>query len=232
MNFNSPNVILVYYPAFAGGKFIINSLSLSRHCIIADPRFAEQDLAYSKFDDSFYKFKLDCVLKSLPSPDQIHNWRLYEFREWQFAGIMNNEYGSRSTADLKQHPFNPLLVRAVDSGRHHCFVSHYYDVTRGFKQVWTNAQIISLVNWNRFVKLAGKLKADSTDNIDAHLDYLLDHPSTLPWPALIYDVDHSIFSRENHLQAMQILYQALNWDDFDADLTGEYYDQYRWLHGF
>jgi len=125
-----------------------------------------------------------------------------------------------------------MLTQAVESGRYHFFVSHYYNVTTGFKQVWPNAKIISLVNWTKFVKLAGTFKAPSNEDIDKHLDYLLDFPSTLPWPSLIYDMDHSIFSRENHLRSIQTLYGALGWDDFNADLVGQYYDEYRYVHRY
>jgi len=232
MNFSTPNVILAYYPSFAGGKFVINCLSLSKHCIISDPSYAAQDMAYTTFDESYYQFKIDSVLTSLPAMHNKTKWRVFEFQEWKFAGINNNDYGKQTVESLRAHNFNPLLKQAVDSGRHHCFVSHYYDVTTGFKNVWPGAKIISLVNWKKFVKLAGSFKASAGENVDMHLDYLLDFPSTLPWPSLIYDVDHSIFSRENHLRAIETLYTGLGWDDFNPELVGRYYDEYRYLHSF
>lgn len=232
MNFLTPNVILTYYPSFAGGKFIINCLALSKYCIISDPRYASQDMLYTVFDNAYYRFKINAIMSSLPQEEDKTEWRSFEFREWQFAGINNNEYGERSVESLKSHKFTNMLEQAVNSGRYHCFVSHYYNVTIGFKQVWPNAKIVSLVNWTKFVKLAGAFKAPSSEDVDKHLDYLLDFPSTLPWPSLIYDVDHSIFSKENHLRAIETLYQSLGWDDFNPDLVGQYYDEYRYLHNF
>ena len=232
MNFSTPNVILTYYPSFAGGKFIINCLALSRYCVISDPRYAKKDLSFTQFDDQYYKFKIDSILSSLPPIDEVSKWRAYELCEWKFAGIDNNDYGEKTTVQLRAHNFTPLLEQAVDSGRHHCFVSHYHNVTLGFKQVWPNAKIVSLVNWNKFIKIAGAFKATKQEDVDRHLDYLLDFPSTLPWPSLIYDVDHSIFSKENHLRSIKTLYHALGWDDFNEDLVGRYYDEYRYLHGF
>jgi len=232
MNFLTPNVILVYYPAFAGGKFIMNSLSLSKHCVIPDPKYALHDLAYTTFDSDYYQFKIESILSSLPPLTNLTDWRRYELREWQLAGITNNDYGNKTVESLRDHKFNPMLEQVVNSGRYHCFLSHFYNETIGFKQVWPNAKLISLVNWKKFVKLAGTFKAETSENVDKHLDYLLDFPSTLPCPSLIYDVDHSIFSRENHLFAIKTLYQALEWDDFNAELVGSYYDQYCHLHGF
>jgi hypothetical protein len=232
MDFLSPNVILVYAPPFAGGKFIMNCLAMSRHCIISDSRFAEQDLNFTNHDATFYKFKLDSVLQSLPPADKINQWRLYEFQEWVFAGIKNDDYAHRTIEDLRSHKFNPILSKVLDSQRYHCFLSHYYNTTVGFQQVWPNTKIITLVNWQKFIKLAGTLKSLSNENIDNHLSHLLDHPSTLSWPSLIYDVDHSIFSQENHLRSIKTLYHALGWDDFQEDLIEQYYSEYRYLHGY
>lgn len=232
MNFQTPNIILTYFPAFAGGKFVINSLSLSRHCIIADPRYALQDLAYTQFDSDYYAFKIQSILSSLPPMENKTNWRFYEFKEWMFAGIDNNEYGKRSLESLRAHQFSSMLDQTINSGRYHCFLSHYHNVALGFKSVWSNAKIVSLVNWKKFIKIAGAFKLSPGEDIDRHLDYLLDFPSTLPWPSLIYDVDHNMFCRKNHLRSIQTLYQALGWDDFNSDLVGRYYDEYRYLHGF
>lgn len=232
MNFLTPNVILAYYPTFAGGKFVINCMSLSKYSVISDPRYAVQDMSYTTFDSSYYQFKLNSVMTTLPSPDKKTQWRDFEFREWQFAGIGNNEYGQQSVDYLRNYKFTSMLEQVVESGRYHFFVSHYYDVTKGFKQVWPNAKIISLVNWKNFVNLAGVFKMSPGEDLDKHLDYLLDFPSTLPWPSLIYDVDHNIFSKENHLRSIQNLYIALGWDDFNEDLVGKYYDEYRYLHNF
>jgi len=232
MNFLTPNVILAYYPSFAGGKFVINCLSLSKYSVISDTKYAVQDMSYTIFDNSYYQFKLNSIMTTLPPPNKKTEWRTFEFRDWQLAGIDNDEYRRQSVEYLRNYKFTPMLEQVVESGKCHFFVSHYYDTTKGFKQVWPNARIISLVNWKNFVKLAGAFKASPSEDIDKQLDYLLDFPSTLPWPSLIYDVDHSIFSKENHLRSIKNLYIALGWDDFNEDLVGRYYDEYRYLHNF
>lgn len=232
INFDTDHVIHLYFPAFAGGKFLTNTLSLSRHSIIADLRFAEQDLAYQTFDNNFYQFKLNSILTFLPSVEDRHNWRSYEFREWQLNGIDSKDYATKTVEQIKNHKFNPIIKKIIDSKRTFFFLSHYYDETVGFKQVWPNAKIITMVNWNKFIALAGSFKRSSGEDNLAHLDFLLDHSTTLPFPSLIFDVDHSIFSRDNFLRSIKLLYQALEWDDFQENLVGHYYDAYREIHGY
>lgn len=232
IDLTSPNLILLYYPPFAGGKFVSNSLSLSRYCILPDIKFAPLDLGYTTFDNSYYEFKLNAVLSTLPPPDQVRNWRRYEFKEYMIHGLYNNDYGEYELNYFQNFKFTPLLENLLKSNRDHCFVSHYHNVALGFKSVWANCKIITLVNWFKFIKIAGTLKHSENEDIIKHLDYLIDHQTSLPHQSYIFDVDNSMFNRRNYLLSMKILYDGLGYDDHNPDLLSKYYDEYRFLHGF
>lgn len=229
-NFKSSKVILMYYPSFAGGKFVYNCLSLSRHCIITDPRFAMQDVSYKVFDNKFYQFKIDAVLSTLPPRHDLSRWRVYEFREFLVHGIDNHLYGELPVDELKSYEFNPILTPIIESDRYHGFVSHEHHVSLGFKSLWENAKVITLVNWNKFIRIAGAIKRSDSEDVELHLDYLRDFQTSLPFETFIFDVDNSMFNRNNCLRSIQSLYDGMGFDDFNPELIGRYYDEYMYLH--
>ena len=83
INFNSDNPIIIQFPRFAGGKFISNCLSLSKHAVPQDKKLAEYLLLHP--DD--YQFRFDNLVKTLPPPHDMINWiAQYELGDNQLFG--------------------------------------------------------------------------------------------------------------------------------------------------
>lgn len=63
MNFNTDKLIRVVYPSNAGGKFLINSLGLSKNCVFQHNIFAKTQLAFP--DKDFVKIKFNYILRKI-----------------------------------------------------------------------------------------------------------------------------------------------------------------------
>ena len=128
INFNSSNPIIIQFPRFAGGKFISNCLSLSKHAVPQDKTLAEYLLL--RPDD--YQFRFDNLINTLPPPHDMINWiTYYELGDTQFFGVI---YTGASN-QIKETE-NILEVPRLDLARD----SHHFDIKTS---KWISAQILT-----------------------------------------------------------------------------------------
>ena len=75
VNFLTDKLIILYYPGFAGGKFLSNCLALSQFAVVQDPYLAELDL---KFHDADFKQALDVTARSNYDKVALSDWPSYD----------------------------------------------------------------------------------------------------------------------------------------------------------
>ena len=155
INFESDKLIMVYFPSFAGGKFIMNCLSLSQHVVPQDTQSAKY-LANTPTD---YQFRLQAILNTLPPTDQLAQWRSWEFGDTEFyGGSVDNlltlwKSNQPTTTDR-------LLENLIKKNL--CFFMTRHggssELVYRALEVWPNAKIIILTNYNKFWNIAVNLK--------------------------------------------------------------------------
>lgn len=158
LKLQSKNLIIVNYCPFAGGNFIINCLSLSKHALMRTAEFAPYLL--DQPDD--YETRIALALKSLPPKTEMHKWTLgYEYNDISMFG--KSDWGMQPT-DLESPKFlKDAILKNMDF-----FISSHGGGTERIKKIlkfWPDAKLLHLINADNFWKIAYNLKRRLADEI-------------------------------------------------------------------
>ena len=262
INFKTDRAIILQFPAYAGGKFISNCLSLSRHAVPQHATVAE----YLLNSPTDYQYRFDRVVETLPPKHDMHNWiAKYEFGDRQLYGSMVSDWQQGQVSDSMV----PLIEKLSQSSLGFFLVSHGH--AGNLLKVWPNATLIILTNWEKFYNISKQLKSKdsiSRDHLGMHCREKYESLSGPDWPSwqefdqsgyniksfvsrypehiieeilefypeyqadsiIAFDVDVCIFNQTMFLSAIEQLYKKLNFDDFNADLVGKFWQAYMDLH--
>lgn len=153
VDYKSPNPIIISFPSYAGGKFISNCLSLSKHTCPQDPEAAEYLLKNS--DD--YDYRLQKVMSTLPPKVKMQNWRSYEFGDSQLYGLDFENWFNYGLSNISA--INPITQQLSTSSLKFFITDHSGPPrTNNLLKVWPNATVIRLINYRHFQDICVKLK--------------------------------------------------------------------------
>jgi hypothetical protein len=221
-----PFCILIYYPCGAGGKFIINSLGLSRHCVPHHIGMAIWDISQQIVDSSYYQQKLQQVLKTVPEYKQeARKWQQYEL------GVFNK------WIDLSSVPptVGTSLKNIIAHNRYFCTIAHTPEDLQLYLDNFPNIKhVIKLTNYSSWLKISRFKIPELENNIDNKIKYwkFIDEQE-LNNSKLFYkliDIDNSMFDYDRMLDQVKNLYSYLNFDDFNKELWTAYYQKYINFH--
>ena len=209
---DSDKIVLVYYTGYAGGKFIINSLSLNDSCcpaiFIDDAKSVEENLAT----------KVPCIMATIPpSKEACLNWTAYELHCDSFWKYTAYEYDEDPTVIDRMPEVSKQILED-----HYCFKAIHHDgIFAKWRKEFPNARVLQIYNYVKFIHTAAPLKGctdtQATDNPDVVGDFL-------------FDMDNTIFSWETFEQE---LIRCLKWLGLEYTPTPEQrqlYEQYIALH--
>lgn len=165
MNFNADNLIIVWYPQYAGGKFIMNCLALSKHCVPLDVDACNHLLAHP----ADYNYRLKKVLGTLPAKEAMKKWLSYECSTdefYDFASIHAGEDTIESqlvafnkihnaldheASDKVQQRISKLIDKNLDF-----FAESRSNSVRFLEYLsyWPNSKIVQLINFENFLSIA------------------------------------------------------------------------------
>lgn len=160
LSFESTNPIIVFYPSFAGGKFIGNCLALSKNVLPM-----KKDCALYLIDNpTDYSYRLQCVMQTIPSKDKMNQWRNgIEFGDTEFYGkdflirwLSGKLTDEHILHNLLKTEFNFLITEHGD-GHNLAQVA----------ETLQNCTILILYNYQDFYKISVDLKGG-----DTNADYL------------------------------------------------------------
>jgi len=144
-----PNLTVVHFNAYTGGKFWINCLAHHPDAMPLLGRINDRHWSMFNLEDSVKtQLKLAHIHSSLPSKDNLHKWCRYEHGHYE----MWNE------SKIDTVPENSL--RLLD--QYHCFTVNHDTSLSGVQNIKNTlplAKHIVLVNASKFQALAAKLKA-------------------------------------------------------------------------
>lgn len=267
VNFDTPNAIVVNFLRFSGGNFIINVLSLSRHCCPQHAKFVQHLLTYPVD----YQYRFNAIMETLPATKEaMIDWvNKYEFGNGKLYGKVSMQWllGIQTTNHM-----NDIVNDLTSSPLHFFLTTHGGDVpVKNYLKVWPNARIILLINHKKFSDIARSLKSPLTELNDYAGNYCEKKYNELAgelWPTwhefekvgfnvthlpkvdkqilkemntfyswadisnqvLLFDIDNCIFDKEKFLDAVSNLYTQLEFDDFNSDLVGKFWQAYIDLH--
>lgn len=153
-------MIIIAFPRFAGGKFISNCLSISRHCVPQNLKFAE----YLINHPTDYQYRLNAVLSSLPPRNMMKKWiSHYEFNE---SLIYGSSWESWRQGQWSEDVNFDIIEKLTNANLQMFLVGHGEPTT--FLKIWPNARIIFLTNHRKFSEISLRLKSHLGDSLEQH----------------------------------------------------------------
>lgn len=150
-DFSSKNVVVVTYPVFAGGNFVVNCLCLSEQTVPRHLEAANQALI-GTLDAAA---RLALMLGTLPDKDNMHAWRDHELREHHVYGWQNFHAWRRG----EPMPLNDLTQKICASGKKFFLISHCIETEESnLLKIWPNATVIRFINSQRFSGISAVVK--------------------------------------------------------------------------
>ena len=142
----------MHFPSFAGGKFIVNCLSLSKHSLVMNG----QSVDYLISNPTDYEYRLNEVLSTLPLPENILDWLVTcEFGDDVMYGL---DYWKKCSVGLIVEPTDRVL-QIANSNMLFFMTVHDIESILGIMNNWKDAFVISLINHVKFQTLSHSLKA-------------------------------------------------------------------------
>lgn len=245
IDFQTDKAIIMYYPSFAGGKFIGNCLSLSRHAVPQCREVAN----YLMENPMDYNYRLRAVLSTLPPKNEMQNWRqTWEFGDTEFyQGDFLNQVINWKQGKTTNPSTDILLSKLIEKNMHFFITAHGGStvLVKPLVELWQNAKIVALINYSKFWNIAIKLK--STDAKRKLVEYagndceekyqILRGPDWPDWKIFKkchYDVDklEKYVTISNDIkEEMKLFYQ---WNQiknqvFCLDVDNSYFDKTNFL---
>jgi len=161
-------VVIVNFPRFAGGKFLINCLALSQHVCIPHAKFIDHLLD----NPQDKQYRLQAVLTSLPpGQSDMKNW----ISQWEFGEVQL--FGSKFIEALKNQTLSqdqiPKLIARLFESQLTIPLTCHCD-TNTIKQTisyWPNSQVVNLINHEKFSAIARQLKSNTQLHTDVAGNY-------------------------------------------------------------
>jgi hypothetical protein len=137
------NVSIVWYPPYAGGKFLIACLGLSSSGVLVDDFFARQDIDGNlSVDDKFH------IVKNRLLGESKEKWADMQFIENFIFGIGDNVSKiTASAADLSNS------VVSLPSHKQFFVTAHHNYELKKFEQLFPLARTIQMVNYQSLITL-------------------------------------------------------------------------------
>jgi hypothetical protein len=174
INFNTDNIVIVYYSKDSGGKFLINSLGLSDDAVFQSAELAEKQLNGMFTIDN----KIQYLINELGNVQDT--WNDLNLGCSQFFGINDFDYRSYTSDLIKQNTdiFNPVLEKISNKNLKFFVACHDFFYLEKLLSLWPNARIIFFENSENFINF----RTGILDQIKLHWDTIrgVDWPETNP----------------------------------------------------
>ena len=140
-------IVIVFYPPFAGGKFLINNLGLNDRAV-----FQDSDLARRQIDNDFsYRDKLEYLSTHLDSAAKDAHWNDLKLGCIQLFGYRGLDY-QLEYPEILADQTNPIVQTIISENLFLFLGAHDIMALRSELNFWTNAKVIGFTNSDSFVK--------------------------------------------------------------------------------
>lgn len=213
---SSKNIIIVYYPNYAGGKFVINCLGFNTNFCPSIPLLRDHNNEFLSADQQL-AHKINHIFATLP-PDKAscRQWGSYELQCGDFWG-----QNAEALVSHDQELDLPEPAKQILTDHHAFLIAHTSEILSQVKSRFVNAKVIKLVNYEKFRAHAVKLKMGSPPprgkiNDEISADFYFDMSTVFVW--------------EKFFQQLKSCVECFGHPtEFDQRLRN-YYDQYVSLH--
>lgn len=225
VNFETDQLIILYYFGGAGGNFISSCLALSQ-----DANFSNATLInrFNSTQEKFEFFKAE-LEKNPPAPD--FNMGISQLLEIPVFNICEDT----DITELKEYyKLSPTLAKLSTGKQYFFLIAHYYKQLPILLKVWPNSRLLKIRNATKWIdyRYAHKIKThlpleqvSSEERAKQNFDdrYPVD-PGYLD-QMIEFDAN-SFFKKQVFLKEMARMYQELNLSDFDVEKIEILFDLY------
>jgi hypothetical protein len=139
-------IVIVCYPPGAGGKFLINNLSLNNRAVFQDSKLAQLQI-----NNNFsYNNKLAYIFNQFEETLQNRRWNDLGLGCDQLFGIQSTAYQTVYPEILSTR-FNLILETIISKNLFLFLVAHDTLVLRKQLDFWINAKVIGFTNCKNFI---------------------------------------------------------------------------------
>jgi hypothetical protein len=214
MIFDTDKLIIVCYPANAGGKFLINCLGLSDVSVFQDGTLVTQQLngLFTQQD------KINLLLQRLD--ETTDEWNDLGLGCGQLFGTDNLLYLCEYPDLIRLREFPECINSLINLNKHYFFiVAHNTIFLEGYLNIWKNAKVIIFENPKEFIVNRLPDKWENFRVIDWPLMPPLSRDDLILYPQNIIDeIDLAFPNWEYDLQFFQIYKQKFS--EFKDNFTG------------
>lgn len=145
-----PKIVVVCYPAGAGGNFLINCLSLSDQCVLRNKNLAARQLKGQLSDND----KLEFFYTELDRSLETMKWNDIGVTNIDFFGIAKTIY-FEEYAEIIGHMFDPIVDAVIAADKYIFIVCHTTQYLEVYKKFWPNAKVVVFTEYHKFVRQRG-----------------------------------------------------------------------------
>ena len=218
INFETPNIILVMYPNFAGGKFLINCLGLSDDAVLQNQDFAKKQLI-GKFSQ---QDKINYIFNELEKHKTNLVWNDLGLGCHQLFNYNYLNYTSIDSIDVNN--FNEVVTPLSQGNKKFFHVGHTFDNLVNFRNIWKNSKIILFKNTPTFrnLRLGGSKRPNLNSTWDDKADsFSVDEDFK---KNMLCTFDNNVYlNEEKTLNEVKKIYDILNLSGFNEQAISEYY---------
>ena len=173
-------IIILCYPAGAGGNFLINCLSLSDQCVLRDAVLASQQITSGTSTEEKIKYFQNCLNKSLS--DQT--WQDLNLGCSNLFGVNHNIYFFEYP-EIIQKKFNYVIKQLIDQKKYLFIVAHTTQSLNAYLKFWHQARVIFLTDYHDFINRRNYAPTLDVENL-THYWSMIKGESWPNFPPLCY----------------------------------------------
>lgn len=152
-----PKIVVVCYPAGAGGNFLVNCLSLTDQCVLRNRNLAAKQLDGNLTSDDKLKF----FQSELVTSRQTKKWRDLGVTNIDFFGVGKTSY-LEEYAEIIEDMFDPIVGTVIGADKYMFIICHTTQYLDAYKKFWPKAKVIVFTEYHRFVRQRGYDKDQNT----------------------------------------------------------------------
>lgn len=254
MNFQTANLIILYYPAGAGGKFISNCLSLSKHAVSQNPHSSTVEIENGNGDyyqfiagrtwPSYAEFLEGATHPEMDSIYQFNDYRKYcklfntvPYYDFKLQVVQATLPGKNNMHNWLRHEYGCIQFFGCDISAGRVITPSYVANAisnldkKFFIVAHTENQLNAILSTFPNATVLKLVNYDTFANLAAQLKSVSKNIPTLPRSfSLEFDIDSAMFNSDKFLYSMEKLYADLGFDDYDRDRVLNFYNAYAQLH--
>ena len=221
-------IVAVNFLPGAGGKFIQNCLSLSRHCVLKRSDWTDWQLAQTEYNTEFYQQKLDWAISTVPV--DMAKWLASELGDTQYYGRL---FLDSTTKDLTADQLPVQVHRTAQQHLWCTYSAHNHGVIDHLHRYWPTVKIVNVWPARKF--LTQWLPQKNFNLWQNYINFTDEDYANYPGhsPAdesFQYDMDNTFYHEQAFSEQMAALYEYLGYTDWAQAPVMAYYRHYRAQH--